>query len=124
MAYSETINLVVGDTLPELTITLKDSNRAAIGATLDESDNSTWRPINLTGSTVRLRIRQLGETTVKATLTCTVTDATNGKVATDFPSGTLDTAGIFEAEVEITNSSGGIQTVNDLIKLKIRDDFD
>jgi hypothetical protein len=124
MAYSETINLVVGDTLPELTITLKDSNRAAIGATLDESDNSTWRPINLTGSTVRLRIRQLGETTVKATLTCTVTDATNGKVTTDFPLGTLDTAGIFEAEVEITNSSGGIQTVNDLIKLKIRDDFD
>lgn len=124
MAYSETINLVVGDTLPELTITLKDSNRAAVGATLDESDNSTWRPINLTGSTVRLRIRQLGETTVKATLTCTVTDATNGKVTTDFPSGTLDTAGIFEAEVEITNSSGGIQTVNDLIKLKIRDDFD
>lgn len=124
MAYSETINLVVGDTLPELTITLKDSNKAAIGSTLDEADSSTWRPINLTGSTVRLRIRQLGETTVKATLTCTVTEPIDGKVTTDFPSGTLDTAGIFEGEVEITNSAGGIQTVNDLIKFKIRDDFD
>ena len=124
MAYSETINLVVGDTLPELTITLKDSNKAAIGSTLDEADSDTWRPINLTGSTVRLRIRQLGSTTVKSTLTCTVTEPTDGKVITDFPSGTLDTAGIFEGEVEITNSSGGIQTVNDLIKFKIRDDFD
>ena len=124
MAYSETINLVVGDTLPELTITLKDSNKAAIGSTLDEADSDTWRPINLTGSSVRLRIRQLGETTVKATLVCTVTEPTNGKVTTDFPTGTLDTAGVFEGEVEIRNSSGGIQTVNDFIKLKIRDDFD
>lgn len=124
MAYSETINLVVGDTLPEMTITLKDSNKAAVGSTLDEADSDTWRPINLTGSTVRLRIRQLGATTVKATLNCTVTEPTNGKVTTDFPAGTLDTAGVFEGEVEITNSSGGIQTVNDLIKLKIRDDFD
>lgn len=124
MAYSDTLNLVVGDTLPELTITLKDSNKAAIGSTLDETNSNTWRPINLTGSTVRLRIRQLGETTVKTTLACTVTEPTNGKVITDFPSGTLDTAGVFEGEVEITNSSGGIQTVNDLIKLKVRDDFD
>jgi hypothetical protein len=124
MAYSDTLNLVVGDTLPELTITLKDSNKAAIGSTLDETNSDTWRPINLTGSTVRLRIRQLGETTVKATLTCTVTEPTNGKVTTDFPTGTLDTAGVFEGEVEITNSSGGIQTVNDLIKFKVRDDFD
>ena len=124
MAYSETINLVVGDTLPELTITLKDSNRAAIGSTLDEADSGTWRPINLIGSVVKLRIRQLGETELKATLTCTVTDAVGGTVTTDFPAGSLDTAGIFEAEVEITNSSGGIQTVSDLIKLKIRDDFD
>ena len=35
MAYSETIKLVKGDTLPELTITLKDSNTAASGQTLD-----------------------------------------------------------------------------------------
>jgi hypothetical protein len=36
----------------------------------------------------------------------------------------LDTAGTFEAEIEITFASGGIQTVNDLIKLKVRSDFD
>ena len=33
MAYASTIKLVVGDTLPELNFTLKDSNTAASGAT-------------------------------------------------------------------------------------------
>ena len=125
MAYSETINLVVGDTLPELTITLKDSNTAASGQTLDENDSTTWNPISLSGKTVKLRLRELGSTTVKSTLSCTVTNASGGVVTTDFPSGTLDTAGTFEGEVEITTTSGGAkQTVNDLLKFKIRDDFD
>ena len=56
--------------------------------------------------------------------TCTVTDGTNGKVATNFPTGTLDTAGTFEGEIEITFGNGGRQTVYDLIKLKVRSDFD
>jgi len=124
MAYSDTLNLVTGDTLPELTFTLKDSNTAAEGKTLDPNDEATWAPVNLTGAQVRLRIRELGSTTVKSTLTCTVSEPTAGKVITDFPEGTLDTAGIFEAELEITFASGGKQTVNDLIKLKVRSDFD
>ena len=124
MAYSSTLNLVTGDTLPELTFTLKDSNTAATGLNLDEDNDATWAPIDLTGTTVRLRIREVGSSTVKSTLTCTVTDATGGKVVTDFPDGTRDTAGTFEAELEITFSGGGKQTVNDLIKLKVRSDFD
>ena len=124
MAYSDTLNLVTGDTLPELTFTLKDSNTAATGFTLDEDNDATWAPINLTGASVRFRIRELGSTSVKSNLTCTITDATGGKVATDFPEGTLDTAGTFEGELEITFSDGGKQTVNDLIKLKVRSDFD
>ena len=47
MAYSDTIKLVVGDTLPELTFTLKDSNTAAAGQTLDVENDTTWAPINL-----------------------------------------------------------------------------
>ena len=124
MAYSQTINLVTGDTLPELTFTLKDSQSAASGKTLDENDSATWAPINVAGGTVKLRIRELGSTTVKSTLTCTVTDGTNGKVATNFHTGTLDTAGTFEGEIEITFGNGGRQTVYDLIKLKVRSDFD
>ena len=45
-------------------------------------------------------------------------------MATNFPTGTLDAAGTFEAELEITFSTGDIQTINDLIKLKVRSDFD
>ena len=64
MAYSSTIKLVVGDTLPELNFTLKDSNTAAAGKTLDADDSSTWAAVNLTGSTVRFRIREVGSTSV------------------------------------------------------------
>jgi hypothetical protein len=124
MAYSDTLNLVTGDTLPELTFTLKDSNTAASGRVLDPNDDATWAPVDLTGAAAKLRIRALGSTTVKSTLTCTISDPTAGKVITDVPEGTLDTAGTFEAELEITFASGGIQTVNDLIKLKVRSDFD
>ena len=124
MAYSDTINLVSGDTLPELTFTLRDSNTAASGQVLDPDDNNTWAPINVAGATVKLRIRELGSSTIKSTLTCAVTDGTNGKVATDFPTGTLDSAGTFEGEIEVTFASGGRQTVFDLIKFKVRSDFD
>ena len=124
MAYSDTLNLVTGDTLPELTFTLKDSSTAAAGVTLDQNNSNTWAAINVTGATVKLRLRALGSTTVKSTLTCTVTDGQAGKVATDFPEGTLDTAGTFKGELELTFPNGGKQTVNDLIKLKIRSDFD
>mgnify|MGYP000134774362 FL=1 len=124
MAYSETLNLVKGDTLPELTFTLKDSNTAASGVTLDPNNSATWAPIDVTGATVRLRLRELGSTTVKSTLVCTVSSGINGTVITDFPAGTLDTAGTFEGEIEITFATGGIQTVYDLVKFKVRSDFD
>lgn len=124
MAYSDTLNLVTGDTLPELTFSLKDSNTAAPGLVLDENNSDTWAPVNVTGATVKLRLRELGGTTVKSTLTCTITDGAAGKVATDFPEGTLDTAGTFEGELELTFANGGKQTVNDLIKFKVRSDFD
>ena len=55
MAYSSTIKLVVGDTLPVLNFTLKDSNTAASGSTLDAEDSTTWAAINLTGGTVSVK---------------------------------------------------------------------
>tara|TARA_X000001382_G_scaffold26221_3_gene16688 strand:- start:1526 stop:1900 length:375 start_codon:yes stop_codon:yes gene_type:complete len=124
MAYSETLKLVAGDTLPELTLTLKDSNTAAGGQVLDENNSATWAPIDLTGATVRLRLREVGSSTVSSTLTCSVTNAGAGQVATNFPTGTLASEGTYEGEIEITFSGGGIQTVYDLIKLKVRGDFD
>ena len=122
MSYSATIPLVEGDTLPVLYLNLKDSNSAAVGQILDESDPNTWQPIDLTGATVRLKIREVGSTTIKTTITGSVTDAVNGRVAFQWNSQALNAAGVYEAEIEMENSSG-IQTVYDLIKLRVRSDF-
>ena len=124
MAYSSTVKLVVGDTLPELNFTLKDSNTAAAGKTLDAEDSTTWAAVDLSGSTVRFRIREVGSTSVLSTITGTVTSAANGQVTVAFPSGTWTTSGTFEGEIEHTTSGGGVQTVQDLIKFQVRDDFD
>lgn len=124
MAYSANLKLVVGDTLPELTITLKDSNTAAAGQTLDPEDPTTFAAIDITGGTVRVRIREIGTTTVLKTVTCTITDATNGVCTMLFPSDTFSAAGLYEGEVELTKADSNIQTVNDLIKFTVRDDFD
>ena len=77
MAYSSTVKLVVGDTLPELNFTLKDSNSTS-----------------------------------------------SGECSLVFPSGTWTAAGTYEGEIEFTKSDGNIQTVQDFIKFKVRDDFD
>lgn len=124
MAYSSTIKLVVGDTLPELNFTLKDSNTAASGKTLDEEDNTTWAPVNLSGGSVKLRIREVGQTTVLSTITATLSSPSTGECSLIFPSGTWTSAGTFEGEIEFTKSDGNIQTVQDFIKFKVRDDFD
>jgi len=124
MAYSDTIKLVVGDTLPELTFNLKDSNTAASGKTLDAEDSTTWAAVNLTGGAVKLRIREVGKTTVLSTITATLSAPSAGTCTLIFPSGTWSTAGTFEGEIEFTKSDGNIQTVQDFIKFKVRDDFD
>ena len=124
MAYSDTIKLVVGDTLTELTFNLKDSNTAASGLTLDPENSSTWAAVNLTGGTVKLRIREVGKTTVLSTITATISAPSSGTCTLIFPSGTWTAAGTFEGEIEFTKSDGNIQTVQDFIKFKVRDDFD
>jgi hypothetical protein len=124
MAYSDTIKFVVGDTLPSLEFTLKDSNTAASGQTLDTENSDTWAPIDLGGGSVKLRIREVGQTTLTQTITGTITNASNGEVTCAIPSGTWTAAGTFEGEIEYTTSGGGIHTVQDLIKFKVRDDFD
>ena len=123
MAYSETIKLVQGDTLPQLKLTIRDENTAAPGQSLDPDDETTWAKVNLTGSAVRMRVREVGETAVKETLIGNLTDAANGEVVFIFDEDTLDTAGIFEAEIEYTASNGSIQTVYDLIRLQVREQF-
>ena len=124
MAYSDTIKFVVGDTLPSMEFTLKDSNTAASGKTLDAENSDTWAAIDLSGGSVKLYIREVGKTTLTQTITGTIADASNGKVTCAVPSGTWTKAGTFEGEIEYTTSGGGIHTVQDVIKFKVRNDFD
>ena len=125
MAYSDTLKLVVGDTLPELTFTLKDSNAAASGFTLDADDSTTWEAVSLSNGVVKMRIRKVGSTVITKTITATlISGGSAGQCAINFPTGTWTEAGTFEGELEYTTSNGGIQTVQDLVKFKVREDFD
>ena len=124
MAYFQTINLVTGDTLPQLTLNLKDSNLAAAGKILDEENSETWAPINLTNATVVMRMRPIGSLVVSATLSFTVLNGAAGTALLIFPAGTLSTAGLFEGEIEVNYFNGAKHTVPDLLKLKVRDGFD
>lgn len=124
MAYSDTINMVTGDTFPELNFTLKDSSEAASGRRLDEYDDSTWAPLGLSGANVNFRVRKQGSTSLEKEIQCTITDETAGKVKASFANSPFTDPGTYEGELEITFSTGGIQTVNDLIKIKVRSDFD
>jgi hypothetical protein len=123
MAYSETIELVQGDRLPQLTFTLRDQNTAAAGKTLDPDDPSTWAPFNLTGGSVQLHIRIAGSSAIKETLTGVLTDPANGVVTFVFSATTLSDEGIYEAEIEYTNSGGLNQTIYDLVRFKVRAQF-
>lgn len=109
---SDKIKLVQGDTRPALVVTL--------------TDDTTGDPIAITGATVRLKFRQLASDTLKATLTGTVTDGANGVVAfywASDPTALNGEAGDYEGEIEITFADGQVQTVYDLLKFKLREDF-
>lgn len=122
MAYSETIPLVQGDTLPQLKLTIRDQNTAAAGKVLDPEDQSTWAIVNLTGATVRLKIREIGDPALKDTLIGTLLNPAAGEVVFNFNAATLSDAGEYEAEIEC-EFTGGIQTVYDLLKLRVREQF-
>jgi len=121
MAYSHTVELVQGDRLPQLTIHLKDRNAAAPGFVLDPDDSATWAPIDISGSTVRMYIRVTGEAGLKDTLVGVPVDPANGAATFLFGEDTLDTPGLFDAEVEVTNADGLKQTVFDLLRFKVRE---
>lgn len=123
------IKLVRNDTRPQLIVSLTDS--------------VTGDPLNVSGDAiVRLKFREEGLTTLKATLIGTklagrLTDAgtvdntapydvpgVGGRVAFNWTTDALSgPAGMYEAEVEITFADGSIQTMYDLLKFRMREDF-
>ena len=125
---STKIRLVQGDTKPAIVVSL--------------TDEVSGSPIGLNTTTVRMFFRALGETTILTTLTGTllagrVTDdgtidsaspydlaGSGGRVQFNWGSTDLvQPAGDYEGEIEITYADGAKQTVFDLLKFKLREDF-
>ena len=127
MAYFETINLVQGDTKPQLNFTLRDSKTAIVTdpvTTLDEDDSSTWAIINITNYTIKLKFKALNSSTVLFTENLGITSAAGGTCYMIWPADSLDiTAGIYEGELELTDGSSKVQTVYDKLKFKVREQF-
>lgn len=109
---SSVIKLVQGDNLPEITLTLTDS-----------SDDV---PLDLSAATttVVVKLRALGSTTISSTLTCWKPNGgADGVVRFYFPASTLDIpAGSYQGEIEISYN-GQILTVFDLLQFALRAEF-
>jgi len=75
-------------------------------------------PIDLTGATVNFCF--LGNK-----YQCTVTDAANGKIEHQWQPEETSNPGTYNAEIEVTYSSGSVETFpnNDYIKIIILDDI-
>ena len=122
------IKLVQGDTYPQISITIYDE--------------TTGKPTDLRSASVLLKFRETGSTTIKSTITGSLiagyTDENNNTVYTPAPydedgggggvvfswdSDDLDTAGSYEGEVEVTFPNNRIQTVYDVVRFQIREQF-
>jgi hypothetical protein len=122
------IRLVEGDTRPRLIFTLRDKD----GDVIDVSS-----------ANVLLKMRPLGQSILKAEVSCTKLSGlrddddgsisyappydaagVGGRIRVDWSSTDLDTAGRYEAEIEITFADGTKQTVYDKISITIRGDMD
>jgi hypothetical protein len=118
------IRLVSGDTGAPLYATLRDRNSPAAGySEVDPCDPDSWAPIDLTGATVVIKIRQVGATTLTDTVTATLVDATNGRVVFGWSSATWAAAGEYDGEIEITGADTTITTIYDTVRFKVRAQF-
>lgn len=125
---AEKIKLVQGDTKPALVVSL--------------TDETSGEPIGLTNATVRMYFRAVGGTEILATVSGTLlvgrlledgsVDSASpydglgsgGRVQFNWGSSDLtQPAGDYEGEIEITFSDNSKQTVYDLLKFKLREDF-
>ena len=100
-----------------------DINRPQIQATL--TDENTGDVIDITNATVLLKFRQTGATTLTDTITGTIIDPTNGVVVFAMSQTALaGEPGDYEGEIEVTfDAGGGVQTVYELLKFFIREQF-
>lgn len=112
------IKLVQGDTLPTITVDLYDEST-------DQFGNVVQTPIDLSDTTdIRMFYRAAGATALTATIPGSVLSAATGKVSFSWPAGSLNgPEGNYEGEIQLTQYSGGIFTVYEVMKFKVRKQF-
>ena len=105
-------NYVQGDTGPQIKVTLVD----------EETNTAT----NLTGGSVTLHFRAVGETTVlfSRALYVNPDTADTGVAIVQWQANDLNQeAGTYEGELEIVKASGLRETLYDTLRFRIREDF-
>jgi hypothetical protein len=107
---SGTIYVVATDTKPLLNFTLKDSNGIAV---------------NITGCTIRFKIRAQGSATNtnNASNTCTIVSAANGTFYYAFASTDLPSAGTYLGQLQITFADTKVHRVPKNIRIEVTDAF-
>ncbi len=109
---SEKIKLVRNDTRPALAVTI--------------TDRETGLPVDVTGATVRLKFRAVGATALAASLVAIPVAPASGSVLfdwTDEPTALAGPAGDYEGEIETTFADGSVQTVFEVLRFRMREDF-
>jgi hypothetical protein len=109
---TERIKLVRGDTAPQIRLTLTD-----------EVSNT---PINLIGTTVTLHFRAVGADTVLFSRPAFINQdlAPSGVCVISWEDDDLDVeAGDYEGEVEIVRATGARETIYDILKFRVREQF-
>ena len=124
--YTNTINLISGDTLPELDIVLRDSNTAVdIDTEIDPQDPTTWAILSLTNVTkVEMKFRKEGTSTSVA-IPCTIVGTgADGHIIMRWRENDLaGISGAYEGEIEVTYDTDDVVTVYDLLKFDVRAGF-
>jgi hypothetical protein len=109
---TEKIRLVRNDTRPAIVCTI--------------TDDKTGAPIDITSAVVRLKFRAAGMESLTATVVGAVTNGPQGQVVfypASAPEMLQGEPGDYQGEIEITFPDGQIQTVYDLLRFGIRQDF-
>jgi hypothetical protein len=118
MSIIATIDVVAGDNLPLVTLTLFDKSS---GTTLDVSQSTVTVYFQQVGTPPGTDVNGNPIPGGTAIPCANVTDGTNGQVSFYFPNGVTNvTPGNYEGEIIISNSASLRQTVYDTLRFRVR----